>query len=255
MVTRKESVQTKLDPLAASQALTYTVYATREGLVGGTTANGHVIQPNDHFVALPSRRVLCPNGSQQYSVEVRNPATGQSEVAAVWDIGPWNEHDDYWNPSSQREAWQDLPQGTPEAQAAYQHGYNGGQDGSGRHVANPAGIDLADGTFAAIGMTDNGFVEVTFLWTGSGQSPYTVVAYQHANVRDTPHVSGNVLSHIEAGESYPAVCWTAGESITENDVTNDVWIKLPLNAGGFGYVSAVYLKGNEHAGLPADASC
>ncbi|MGA9309304.1 MAG: hypothetical protein WBV74_02910 [Pseudonocardiaceae bacterium] len=76
----------------------------------------------------------------------------------------------------------------------------------------------------------------------------------HLPVTVEPVIDGNVLSHVEAGESYPTVCWTAGDSISENGATNDVWIKLPLNAGGFGYVSAVYLKGNEHAGLPADAS-
>lgn len=41
-------------------AHTYRVFATREGLVGGTTANGHVIRERDHFVALPSRRGLSP---------------------------------------------------------------------------------------------------------------------------------------------------------------------------------------------------
>jgi hypothetical protein len=165
MTTEGESVQTEQDSSEESHVRTYRVYATREGLVGQTTANGHVIQHNDHFVALPSHRGLSPKGSHRYSVRVRNPRTGRSEVAPVWDVGPWNTNDDYWHPSSQREAWRDLPQGTPEAQSAYQHGYNGGKDGSGRHVSNPAGIDLADGTFAAIGMTDNGFVEVTYLWT------------------------------------------------------------------------------------------
>ena len=65
----------------------------------------------------------------------------------VWDVGPWNTKDDYWNPSATREMWKDLPQGKPEAQAAYQNGYNGGKDQFGRTVANPAGIDLADGVF------------------------------------------------------------------------------------------------------------
>ncbi|GAA3105760.1 hypothetical protein JOF29_005335 [Kribbella aluminosa] len=45
------------------------VFATREGLVGGTTANGHVIASRDHFVALPSRRGLSGNGSGTYSVK------------------------------------------------------------------------------------------------------------------------------------------------------------------------------------------
>ncbi|MDQ1651621.1 MAG: hypothetical protein QOI35_821, partial [Cryptosporangiaceae bacterium] len=57
----------------ALAARTYRVYGTREGLVGSSTANGHVITSRDHFVALPSRRGLSPKGSSQYSVKVCNP--------------------------------------------------------------------------------------------------------------------------------------------------------------------------------------
>jgi hypothetical protein len=148
-------------------APTYSIFATREGLVGRTTANGHVIRPNDHFVALPSRRALNPNdGVRDYKVRVCNPRNGRCEEAPVFDVGPWNTRDDYWNPSNVRENWQNLPQGKPEATAAYYQNYNGGRDQFGRQVANPAGIDLADGTWANIGMTNNDFVNVTFLWKG-----------------------------------------------------------------------------------------
>ncbi|WP_148309846.1 hypothetical protein [Kutzneria albida] len=149
-------------PLAARS---YKVYATREGLVGGTTANGHKIKSRDHFVALPSGRALSPNGKTTYSVKVC-AANGRCETAPVWDVGPWNTKDDYWNPSSTRQSWKDLAQGRPEAQAAYQNGYNGGKDQFGRKVANPAGIDLADGTFwDGLKLTDNSWVTVTYLWT------------------------------------------------------------------------------------------
>jgi|GEM_PF-6147109 hypothetical protein len=157
-------------PTAAAQltpmSLSYQVYATREGLVGGTTANGHVIQSSDHFVALPSGTVLSPNGSGSYSVQVCGPA--RCETAPVWDIGPWNTHDNYW--SASRAEFTNLPQGEPEAQAAYQSGYNGGHDEFGRTVSNPAGIDLADGTFYNVGLNNNGWVTVTYLWTGGGGS-------------------------------------------------------------------------------------
>ncbi|MGW1135890.1 SH3 domain-containing protein, partial [Streptomyces griseoluteus] len=60
--------------------------------------------------------------------------------------------------------WRVLAQGTPEAQAAYANGYHGGLGESGRRVANPAGIDLADGTFwDGLGMTGNDWVDVTFV--------------------------------------------------------------------------------------------
>jgi hypothetical protein len=148
-------------------APTFSIFATREGLVGHTTANGHVIRPNDHFVALPSRRALNPNDStRDYKVRVCNPRTGRCEDAPVFDVGPWNTRDDYWNPSNIRENWRDLPQGKPEATAAFYNNYNGGRDQFGRVVSNPAGIDLADGTWANIGMTGNDFVNVTYLWKG-----------------------------------------------------------------------------------------
>jgi hypothetical protein len=157
----------------AEAAPTYRVFATREGLVGHTTANGHVIKSRDHFVALPTREALSPKGSWEKAVKVCNPANGRCETAPVWDVGPWNIHDDYWNAPEQRDiySWLDhggkccLKQGLPQSQAAYQQGYNGGRDEFGRSVANPAGIDLADGTFwDGLGMTNNGWVDVTFLW-------------------------------------------------------------------------------------------
>ncbi|RKH63843.1 golvesin C-terminal-like domain-containing protein [Corallococcus llansteffanensis] len=162
-----------LQPLAA---LTYRVYATREGLVGGTTANGHVIKSNDRFVALPSRRGLASNGGSEYQVRVCYAKTAKCTTTSVWDVGPWNTKDDYWNPSSVREMWKTLPQGKPEAQAAYQDGFNGGLDQFGRRPANPAGIDLADGTFwTDLGMSNNDWVDVTYLWTSGGGTPTGLV--------------------------------------------------------------------------------
>ena|GEM_PF-1091452 len=143
---------------------TYRVFATREGLVGHTTANGHVIVPNDRFVALPSTSVLNPKGGYTYTVTIRNPANGLVATnVPVWDVGPWNTNDNYWH--EPRAMFTDLPLGLPEAQAAYYDGYNGGKDQFGRTVLNPAGIDLADGTFwIDLGMTNNGWVDVTFNW-------------------------------------------------------------------------------------------
>jgi len=148
-------------------APTWRVYATREGLVGHTTANGHVIRSNDRFVALPSRRALNANdGVRDYKVRVCNPGNGRCVDEPVFDVGPWNTRDDYWNPANVRENWANLPQGKPEATAAYFQDYNGGRDQYGRLVSNPSGIDLADGTWAALGMTGNNPVDVTYLWKG-----------------------------------------------------------------------------------------
>jgi len=112
----------------------FSVFSTREGLVGGTTACGRVIQPNDRFVALPARG-LCHVG-----VILRNPVTGRIVTTTVQDVGPWCPHstptpgnpcvcneDRYWNSS-----------GVPLVESL-------------SCDTNNSGIDLADGTHADLG--------------------------------------------------------------------------------------------------------
>src|SRR5215211_9528924 len=67
-------------------APTFTVFATREGLVGHRTANGHRIQPRDRFVALPSWSVLAGDSGLEFQVRVTY--RGRSAVLPVWDVGP-----------------------------------------------------------------------------------------------------------------------------------------------------------------------
>ncbi|MFC9687346.1 hypothetical protein ACFTSF_02315 [Kribbella sp. NPDC056951] len=201
------------------------VFATREGLVGGTTANGHVIVSRDHFVALPSRRGLAGNGSGNYSVKVCTATRCAFEP--VWDVGPWNTKDDYWNPSATREMWKDLPQGKPEAQAAYQNGYNGGKDQFGRTVANPAGIDLADGTFwDALGMSNNGFVDVTYLWTGDGGRGTVSITSGYLNLRSTSSSTGAVVGMAGKSAQVTVECQTTGQSVSGSQGTSNVWLRV-----------------------------
>ncbi|WP_410788804.1 hypothetical protein [Kribbella sp. C-35] len=204
------------------------VFATREGLVGGTTANGHVIVSRDHFVALPSRRGLSGAGSGTYSVKVCTASRCAFEP--VWDVGPWNTKDDYWNPSATREMWKDLPQGKPEAQAAYQSGYNGGKDQFGRTVANPAGIDLADGVFwDALKLADNSWVDVTYLWTGDGGRGTVSISSGYLNVRNAPNSTGAVVGMAGKSAQVTVECQTTGQSVTGSQGTSSVWLRV--NAG------------------------
>ena len=164
--------QVRAAPSRQEIAPTYRILATREGLVGHQTANGHIIQPRDRFVALPSRTVLSPNDSSQYAV--RLTYNGRSVVVPVWDIGPWNTTDDYWNVNR---TYSDLPVGRPMAHAAYFDGYNSGRDESGRKIGDPNGIDIADGTFwDDLGMSRADYVLVTFLWLGADPGPGNAVA-------------------------------------------------------------------------------
>jgi hypothetical protein len=141
------------------------------------------------FAALGQASTLrnfgCPAGyalGLDYRVIVTRD-NGQSATIPVKDVGPWNVDDNYWAaPGSPRprRLFADLPPGLPEAQAAFQNGYNtkpncleldattatnrtAGTDQYGRCVLNPAGIDLSTAAATQLGM-GNEFVTVTFLW-------------------------------------------------------------------------------------------
>jgi hypothetical protein len=147
--------------VSAHQA-TFRVYATRIGLVGNRTSNGHIITPEDRFVALPSRRVLAARGGSEYQVRVEH--RGRSLTLPVWDTGPWNIRDNWWDAGHRRDMWNDLPTGQPQSAAAYFDAYHGGRDGFGRRVLNPAGIDLSDAAFYELGLRQSDWVLVTPLW-------------------------------------------------------------------------------------------
>ena len=200
-------------PERTEAGLSYRIFATREGLVGGTTASGHVIVERDHFAALPSRRGLSTKDSGDYTLKVC-AENGRCEWAPVWDVGPWNTRDDYWNPPDVRQMWTDLPQGRPQAQAARQDGYNGGVDQFGRTVRNPAGLDLADGTFwDGLRLTTNAWVTVTYLWTGSGPAG-SVRAGEPLDVRSAPNPDA------------PIVGLAAGLAQLRVDCRTDGWYRI-----------------------------
>ena len=167
--------QGTIDPSSAQpqyQALvshpTVRLYGTREGLVGRTTANGHKIGEKDRFVALPSKKALNIKDGKDYQVELSYK--GKKATAPVWDVGPWNVKDNYWDAT--REIFNELPRFTPQAQAAFLNSHNGGNDQFGRPILYPAAIDIADGTFIDdLGMKGSDWVDVTFLWIDAAAPP------------------------------------------------------------------------------------
>jgi hypothetical protein len=148
-------------------APTFSVYGTREGLVGARTANGHIIQERDHFVSLPSWTALNDAGQSDYMVKITAP-NGRTATAPVMDVGPWNFKDNYWH--NPRNEFKDLPVGVPQAEKAYLEKHNGGLNENGGRVGNPSGIDIGDGTYwddLDLDGASAGKLDVTFLWEGS----------------------------------------------------------------------------------------
>src|SRR5512135_2965435 len=102
------------------------VFATREGMIGGITSSRTIIARDSLFVALPDRRALGRDVEVRYHEHVL--------VVPVLDVGPWNIDDPYWE---------------RDARPASERGR-----GTYRTPVNPAGIDLSDATFSALGLHD-----------------------------------------------------------------------------------------------------
>lgn len=222
------------------------LFATRVGLVGHQTANGHTIRVNDYFAALPSRRGLAPRGEGDYTVRVCNDTGTQRCVyLPVWDVGPWNIKDDHWNAG--REMWIDLPRGKPQAQAAYLEGHNGGVDGFGREVRNPAGIDLGDGAFRyGLRLPSNAWVNVDYLWTGD----QGIRAEVRTESRKDPVVlrSGPGTEFADVGRAGHSAhvdveCYSLGEELSGPAGETDLWYRL----GAGDYAPAAFVEGGEDA--------
>lgn len=111
------------------------VFATREGEIGSVTASRTIIRPDDRFVALPDRSALGRMVEVRYNERVL--------VVPVVDVGPWNVADPYWK---------------TDARPASERGR-----GVFRTPTNPAGIDLSDAVFAALGLRDNDYVDWRFV--------------------------------------------------------------------------------------------
>lgn len=198
----------------------FLITGTREGLVGGTTSNGHKIVTNDHFVSLPGCTALsCPwltpgstNGGHQYVancgsncyVKVTNPTTGKCSVAPVYDRGPWFLNDNWWDPVSRRNlnnldtTENTLAQGYTGSDGARNgldvgYGLSGGIGISDKlyAVGNRSSIDLGDGTWADIGFNpDLGStkIQVTILWL-TGESHTTASGACGSGTSDPTKIS------------------------------------------------------------------
>ncbi len=129
------------------------VKATREGLPGGKTTSGWIINNSVPFVALPSHAALRL-WVRVWNPLVTDPATGSAiEVKAlVLDVGPWwgarNDDDDAYVFGNQR------PRAETETPAA---------DLAKGLKSNGAGIDLGEAVWNALQMKNNSNVSWEFV--------------------------------------------------------------------------------------------
>ena len=143
-----------------------------------------------------------------------------------------------------RQEWHDLPQGRPASQAAYQDGYNEGKDQFGRRVANPAGIDLADGTFwDGLKLKNNAWVTVTYQWTGAHPAGYVNTPGDTLNVRTAPNSLAPIVGLAGHRAQVRVECAAAGEQVTGTQGTTSTWYRLAPDM----YVSAAYVAGTRAA--------
>ncbi|MER5410780.1 hypothetical protein [Streptomyces sp. NPDC002769] len=85
---------------------------------------------------------------------------------------------------------------------------------------------------------------------------YTVTARTTTYVYAGPGLSYPRRGSLRVGQSYRADCWLISDVVAGNGQSSGVWIHLLGDQDvGPGFVNAVFLQGDDHAGLPASARC
>ena len=223
--------------------ISYEVYATQ---YWGNT-NYEVALP-DKYLKFANRGwsplISGYNYGSNYSVYLERDGYTIDSVL-IWDVGPWNEDDNYWNPSSPtshprpRRMFTDLPQGISEAQAAYFNDYNDGKDQFGRIVTNPAGIDLTPAVAADLGLAylQNDWVTVTYLWEEASVLPPTVETRPASFIEKTSaFLNGEIVD--DGGSSIIERRFDWGITSSGAD-----WTDWTANVGVLGDYFSYYLTG------------
>ncbi|MCF7668865.1 MAG: hypothetical protein K9N48_03710, partial [Verrucomicrobia bacterium] len=237
-IERNMSIKRKGEIVIKPNAISFEVYATQY--------NGDT----DYEVSLPDRYLKyanrgpgwpeTPSGysrNENYSVSIERLDNSVDNVE-IWDCGPWNIDDNYWNPSPPsdhprpRRKFYDLSIGMPESEAAYYNNYNEGKDQYGRIVSNPAGIDLAPAVASQLGLDylENDYVKVTYSWETQTSSTFNIGEYIEAtstlNVRSTP--GGSWKDQVSGGDR--GVIVSGAEGANYNG-TNYVWYEVKWDSG------------------------
>ncbi len=266
------SPQVMAAPAAAPGSLvTYRVFATQ--YAPNTPGSVEVALPDKcaKFAALGDANTLasfgCPSGyalGLDYRVTVSRD-TGQRATIPLKDSGPWNIDDNYWDggPGSPRprRLFGDLPRGTPEAQAAFQQGYNSqanckdlsgnpttrtaGADQFGRCVLNPAAIDLslAAASQLGLGAGQNDWVNVTFLWETAGAGSKPAVERRGVRYLRQSQTSGPAdfsYRYGDAGDIPLMGDWDGNGTETPGVVRNGTWYLSNNNTTGVADISLSY---------------
>lgn len=103
---------------------------------------------------------------------------------------------------------------------------------------------------AVLGGATAALLGATLLGAAPALADSAVTAWAHGDVHAAPAQGERVVSFVNAGFSYTAECWLEGDLVTDHGISNRNWVKLRLNSGGEGYVSAIYLKGNATGNVP-----
>ncbi|HEV2107653.1 MAG TPA: hypothetical protein VGR16_05275 [Thermomicrobiales bacterium] len=194
--------------------VTGTVFGTRgDGLIGGTTSSGRVLQGNDRLAALPSctesscpwldlgtgpeeewgPQTTCAEADGLCWIEVVSLTTGVCTIAPVLDVGPLFIKDNWWDTRAERTY--PLTQGLPAAEVTVDGvdlGFGPGISDKGYDIANvydyAAAVDLGAGTWADLQLDPGRLVtelEVTLLWQ-AGTTHEAACGGTPANAPTTP---------------------------------------------------------------------
>lgn len=87
---------------------------------------------------------------------------------------------------------------------------------------------------------------------GNGASDTNVTVWTDVELRAQPSKSAALVAKVEEDSTLPGICWTEGDTVTSFNYSHNKWVKVQASNGKTGYVSGVFLTGDQTGGVSTE---
>jgi hypothetical protein len=84
---------------------------------------------------------------------------------------------------------------------------------------------------------------------GASTSTANVTVWTDVDIRSQPRLSAAIVGKAADDTSLPGFCWTEGDTVTSFEYSHNMWVKVQASNGKTGYVSGVFLTGDQTGGI------
>jgi hypothetical protein len=96
---------------------------------------------------------------------------------------------------------------------------------------------------------ENGGTNNTNTNTNTTAGNTNVTVWTDVDVRSQPRSAAAIVAKVEEDATVAGICWTQGDTVTSFNYSHNKWVKVQASNGKTGFVSGVFLTGDQTGGV------